>query len=785
MGTIRKNKRVSRNKVVSGKRGKGFKLLAWIAGILIFFSVGAGVTFLAVYMHFSADLPSVESLKNYQPPTVTTVYADNGEKIAEFCKQRRIVVPYERIPEQLIQAFVAAEDSRFFTHPGVDIKGIVRAFFKNMEAGTIVQGGSTITQQVTKSFLLTPERSYERKFKEAILAYRIDQEFSKAEILHLYLNQIYLGHGAYGVQAAAENYFDKSVEALNLSECAMLAGLPQAPSRYSPLKNPDKARARQEYVLNRMEADGYITPEQKEKAINAELAIKPRKTLFKAPYYTEHVRRYVLDKYGEDMLYNQGLKIYTAVNLKMQDAARTAVRKGLRALDKRHGYRGPVKSLEKADISAFVLELVERREARPLEPGRIVEGVIREKGKGRLTVDLGGQTGVVNGKGMRWIGASWRKKLQPGDIIEVRLEKKTDDGWRLSLEQSPEAQSALLCAETGTGRVKAMIGGSDYGKSQFNRAIQAQRQPGSSFKPIIYAAALDKGYTPATQLIDNAIVYDDGSRKQWRPRNYDRRFTGPILLRKALAKSRNLATIRILDDIGVEYAISYAHKLGIRSRLYPDLSTALGASGVSLLEMVTAYSVFANLGERIAPVFVTRIEDRNGEVLEAAQKQGKQVIEKSTAYLMTSLLKSVIQEGTGRRARALKRPAAGKTGTTNDTIDAWFMGFTPRYVAGAWVGHDEKRSLGRGETGSRAALPVWLDFMQRLYRDVLEDNKPRKFEVPKGVVFAKIDAETGLLPVPQSDKTLFECFKEGTAPTEYSSRADNISQPEQFFKNSM
>jgi len=705
------------------------------------------------------------------------------------------------MPKMLIEAFIAAEDARFYIHKGIDVFSIIRAFFKNIEAGTIVQGGSTITQQVTKSFLLSPERSYTRKLKEAILAYRIDKSFSKDEILFLYLNQIYLGHGAYGVEAASENYFGKSARELNLAECAILAGLPQAPSRHSPFRHPERAKQRQIYVLNRMVVEGYITNIQATEAINKLLDIKPRRNWYieEVPVYTEHIRRYLEKKYGPDVLYKEGLNVYTAVNIEMQKAAREEIVTGLTALDKRQGYRGPLNHLAPEDMEAYSKELQDELDVKPLEEGQTVKGVVIEvdDNKNAVTVRMGNNLGTIDIKDMRWARkpdpeVSYYEArvnhpgeaLSVGDIVLVKLKEKIEDTdlWGLALEQTPKVQSALLCLETETGFVKVMVGGRDFQESQFNRAIQSRRQPGSAFKPIIYAAAVDKGYTPATMIIDSPIVFEDTARDfTWKPRNYAEKFFGPTLLRNALAKSRNVVTIKILRDIGIDYAIDYAHNLGITSDLSRDLSIALGSSGVSLLELVKAYSVFANSGYLVEPVFITKIVDREGSLIEEAQHIRAKVIEKNTAYIMTSLLEGVVKQGTGRRVRALNRPVAGKTGTTNNLFDAWFMGFTPRYVTGTWVGFDDEGNLGKSETGARAASPIWLGFMQK----ILKDKPVRAFRVPEGIVFSKIDAETGLLPVDESEKTIFECFKEGTVPTEYTRKTDSVSEPEEFFKSDM
>ncbi len=783
-------------------RSLGSKIVRFFLRLILLSIIITSIGFVGYYYYLKEDLPKITSLSDYHPPVITTVFSDDGRKIGEFYRERRIVVPLTEIPQMLKDSFVAAEDARFYKHKGIDIFSVIRAMFKNIEAGTIVQGGSTITQQVTKSFFLTPERSYSRKIKEAILSYRIDKKFSKNEILFLYLNQIYLGHGAYGVEAAAENYFGKSVEDLNLAECAVLAGLPQAPSKYSPFRFPEKAKKRQIYVLNRMVAEGYITNIQATEAINTKLDIKPRRNWYieKVPCYTEHVRRYVEKQYGADALYIDGLKIYTAVNIEMQKIARTEVIHGLQALDKRTGFRGPLQHLAPEKIEAFVKGLETDLVKTPLEKETITKGVVIQVDdiNNIVTIRLGNELGKILLEDMAWARkpdpevAYYNARLKHpgnalkvGDVILVKIKGKSEeeeDIWECALEQTPEVQAALLCIEGETGHVKVMIGGRDFKNSQFNRAIQSRRQPGSAFKPIIYAAALDKGFTPATEILDTPIIFKDTERDfTWKPKNYEKKFFGPTLFRHALAKSHNIVTIKILQDIGVNYAIDYAKKLGITSRLSKDLSIALGSSGVALLEIVNAYSVFANLGYLVEPIFITKIVDRDGNVLEEMLPKRERVIEKNTAYIMTNLLEGVVKHGTGRRVKALNRPVAGKTGTTNNLNDAWFVGYTPRYITGAWVGYDEKAPLGKGETGARAASPIWLGFM----KNILEGKPIRAFQVPEGVVFSKIDAETGLLPIPESKKTIFECFKEGTVPTEYTKKPDTITEAEQFFKNEM
>ncbi len=770
--------------------------------LIVIMAACTSAAVLGVYFYLAKDLPSVSNLlADYRPPITTTVYSDDNRKIAEFFKERRTVISLDEMPLLLKQAFVAAEDSRFFKHHGIDYFSIIRAFLKNIEAETIVQGGSTITQQVTKAFFLTPEKSYTRKIKEAILSYRIDNTFEKEEILFLYLNQIYLGCGAYGVQAAAETYFGKSVSDLNLAECSILAGLPPSPNRCSPIRHPERAKERQMYVLNRMVAENYISNIQAAEAIDTQLEIKNRPNLYieETPFYTEYVRQYIESKYGSDVLYTGGLRIYTAVDIEMQKIAREEIGKGLLALDKRQGYRGPIRHLATEEIEAYLEKAQLTLEESFPQEGQTLEGVVMavDDGQGSVTVRMGKALGKIYIGDMRWARkpdpevAFYETRLKHpsgavkvGDVILVRIKMKKIDPepWELTLEQIPKVQSALLSLETETGHVKAMVGGNDFKRSQFNRAIQSRRQPGSAFKPLIYAAAIDKGYTPATSLIDSPIVYKDVKRNfEWKPKNYDKKFQGPTLLRNALAHSRNLIAIKLLKDIGIDYAIDYAQKLGVTSPLNRNLSIALGSSGISLLEIVKSYSVFANAGYRIEPVFIVKIIDRDGKVLEEAAPARKKIIQKSTAYIITSLLEGVVQQGTGERVRGLNRPVAGKTGTSNNLYDAWFVGYTPRYATGTWVGFDEEVSLGKGETGSRAASPIWLGFMKRM----LADKPIQFFQVPEDVIFAKIDAKTGLLPILGSKKVILECFKEGTVPTEQTRNPNTVDSLEELFKQTI
>ena len=761
-----------------------FRFILWSSLVLGLFAV----SIVAVLWYlWSSNLPYIGSLREYNPPIITEVFSDEGEVIGRFWEEKRIVVPLDQVPEHLIKAFIAAEDARFFKHEGVDILSIARALIKNLMAGKIEQGGSTITQQVTRSLLLKNlKKTYKRKAREALLSLQIEKSFSKERILFLYLNQMYLGHGAYGIEAAARTYFNKRATELNLSESALLAGLPQAPSRYSPVTHFERAKARQRYVLERMREEGYIAESQETEALNAELQIKETEdtSFAKAPYFAEHVRRYLEKKYGRDLLYRGGLKVYTTLNLEMQRAAQAALNKGLKELDKREGYRGPLRHLSSEEMEAFREESAKKLEQEIPAVDSMLEGLVEKVNdqKGEVVISYGGKRGLLPLSEMKWARAPNpdvpyyatslklpSKVIKTGDVVLVRIKQKGSPpfDWILSLEQGPEIQGALLNMEAHSGRVRVMVGGRDFAISQFNRAIQSRRQPGSAFKPVIYAAALDRGMNPASVIIDAPYISKGSPDEEiWRPKNYKKKFFGPTLFRTALIMSRNVITVKILRKIGVYHAIQYAERVGIESELSPDLSLALGSSGLSLFEITRAYLVFDNGGSLAEPFFINRIVDRSGQIIEENQPSLSEAISKETAHVMTDLLRAVIQEGTGWRIKALKRPAAGKTGTTNELRDAWFIGFTPSLVTGAWVGYDDRRPMGKGETGSRAASPIWLYFMSQ----VLKDQPVEDFAIPEGVVFAKIDAKTGLLASPYSDKTVFQAFKEGTEPKEYTPR---------------
>jgi penicillin-binding protein 1A len=765
------------------------KPLKILTGVMIFFALvamSAGACLWYVWSVWSGNLPYIGTLRDYRPPLITEIYSDSGEVIGRLWEEKRIMTSLDQLPEHLIQAFIAAEDSRFYKHEGVDLQSVIRAFIKNTLAGRIEQGGSTITQQVAKSLLLRDtEKTYRRKVREATLSFQIEKEFPKERILFLYLNQIYLGQGAYGVESAARTYFDKTAADLNLAESSILAGLTQAPSRYSLVSHFEKAKSRQQYVLQRMKEEGYINREQELEAWAAEILIKenPEKTFEKAPYFTEHVRKYLEQKYGRELLYKGGLKVYTTLNLDMQRKAQAGVRKGLLELDKREGYRGPLKRLSPEQRESFKKGLVQSQAP---SVGDVVQGVVEKVDEigNEVAVSLGRKLGVLPLSEMRWArkpnpetsyGESpvknVRDVLQTGDVVLVQIKEEAPKpyDWKVSLEQEPEIQGALFCMEAATGKVRAIVGGHHFSESQFNRAVQARRQPGSSFKPIIYAAALDYGMTPSTVILDAPYVSSNNMEDAWRPKNFRETFSGPTLFRDALIQSRNVITVKILKEIGVPFVIGYARKLGIESELALDLSLALGSSGVSLSEICRAYSVFANAGLLVEPIYVDRVEDRDGNVLERNRVSAKECISKETAFVMTDLLKGVVQEGTGWRAKALKRPVAGKTGTTNDLRDAWFVGYTPSLVTGVWVGYDDRRSMGQGETGSRAANPLWLYFMS----EALDGTPPEEFPVPEGIAFAKIDGKTGLLASVHSKPQVLQAFKAGTEPYEISPNPDD------------
>jgi len=743
----------------------------------LFLLIGGGTGGLLLG-YWSKELPNVQEIREKIRAglsQVTEVYDVHGQLISQLFVERRIWVPLQEISIALRQAFIATEDNRFYKHGALDVRGIFRAAWSDLRAGKVVQGGSTITQQVAKLLFLTPKRSIKRKVKEALLALRLEKILSKDEILELYLNLIYFGHGAYGVEVAAQTYFGKYVQELGLVECAALAAIPKAPSYYSPFNHPDRNRERRDYVLRRMMEEGYITYQQYLQAMEEKLNLNRtsnNKGLDKAPYFTEFVRQYLIKKYGAEEVYHKGLKVYTTLDLNWQLAAQAALKEGLRDLDKRENpYRGPLGHLEKGEVPPKP----------PKEPvvGETYEGVAREVGSKAVSVALGEKRGVINYQDMAWAfkgelkGKKPKDILEPGDLILARYLGDAKDGTlQLALEQEPQVDGALISFDLATGGIRAMVGGHDFSHSQFNRAIQAMRQPGSAFKPIIYTTAMDTSFTPASIIIDAPITFEmeapqEAARsKFWRPENYSERFYGPTRLRIALAHSRNVVTIKLLQKLGVNTAIRYARKLGISVPLRADLSLALGGSEVTLYELTRAYAVFPTGGRLIDPIFITRVEDREDTVLEEDKASFTPVISPATAYIMVSMLESVVQEGTGWRAKALKRPCGGKTGTTNEYRSAWFIGFTTRTVTGVYVGNDDHIPLGRGETGSRAAAPIWVEFM----KVATALDPPEPFVPPSNVAFVGIDPKTGLLAPAQDKDAFYEVFREGTEPKNFAQK---------------
>ena len=759
-----------------------------LAGVGCAFAGAAAVA--GVLWHFSQDLPSLDSLENYQPSLITTVYSDDRRPIGQFFIERRILTPLTGIPKTLTQAVIATEDARFFEHPGLDYVGMLRAAWTNLRhGGKKVEGASTITQQLARSLFLSSERSYERKIREVILAYKMETVSGKEKILETYLNQIYFGQGAYGVAAAAQSYFGKDIKVLTLAESAFLAGLPKSPSKYSPFTAYDKAKKRQEHVLSRMEEEGFITAPERETAAREVMNFHRSGSEHLAPYFVEYIRQLLVAKYGEEMVYKGGLQVYTTLNLEMQKAAEAAFLAGVRELDKREGWRGPRRTI---DVDSFRPSDLAHSD-QPLKPGDVSEGVVLKVGKDHYVIQLGVFTAKLSFDDMAWakrqlkgpdpavdfvVNPNLKALLKPGDVIEVGVKKLGRDGVQLLLEQTPIVEGGLIAIDPSVGAIRAMVGGYDFARSEYNRAVQAHRQPGSAFKPLIYATAMSQGLSPATQILDAPVVYEQQEEdKTWKPENYGRKFHGMVSLRDALAQSHNLATVRLLDKVGVKNVIEFSRSVGVTSPLPADLSLGLGTSSVGLMELTSIYGVFLNQGSRVDPFAVKLVKDNAGQTLEVMESQPREVITKETAYLITNMMEDVVQKGTGQAAKTLGRPIAGKTGTTNDYINAWFIGGTPNLVTGVYVGFDDRRSLGESETGARAALPIWINFM----KEALKQLPVVPFEIPDGVTFVKIDTSTGLLESDQEEgqKSTVELFAKGSEPTQAVQRR---LDPTDFYK---
>lgn len=892
----------------------------------IFISIGlfafiAVMSLVILIVSATNNLPKILKVEDYKPLLVSDVYARGGEKIGEFFRENRTLIAFDKIPKNLVNAFLAAEDDTFFEHGGINYLAILRASLANLRAGRSKQGASTITQQVAKSLLLSPEKTLSRKIREAILAYRMEENLSKKEILYLYLNQIYFGEGAYGVVSAAQTYFHKTVDQLSIAEMAMLAGLPQSPERYTPTRHPQQAKDRQKYVLNRMHVVGFITKEQEEAALKEPLKVFLAKE-FKntSAFFIETLRQMLVTEIGEDKLLNEGVKVYSSLDAKLQQEAFNQVREGLKQVDKRQGYRGAIKHLDisndKKEVQSFLLE-TRRSLERDKNPFRIIDanGIAqsdreiqifhKRDTKNQITSNLPEYanknqvtealiTRIDDALGIAEVqfadiqalldvsDMGWARKpdpkissdaaprvnkisqvLKPGDIIQVKIAgekfssqrvqkeiqkshsnaeaqkliRQLDEYAYVTLDQEPQVEGAMISFDQKTEELVALIGGYDFKTSKYNRALQAKRQTGSSFKALVYTSALDKGWTPASPVADTPIVFEEKDTesqegqeddvKKYKPHNYSNKFMGDMLFRNALIRSLNIPTVKILSDVGIDWATQYSRRLGIFSPLNNDITLGLGSSGVTLFEMTRAFSQIGRMGKKLHPVVVHKVVDAEGKVLvenlsldkkfqkelepiektfdekrqayldqkskedaakadvppgsantenaEAATtppnkfktphiffEDPDQLISAQTAYLITSILHGVIfdEGGTAGRARALGRPAAGKTGTTNGFFDTWFIGYTPQIASGVWVGFDQEKTLGIGEAGGKTALPIWVEYMKTAHKDLPVED----FQVPSHIIFANIDNQTGKLASDSSKKVVRQAFLQGTEP---------------------
>jgi penicillin-binding protein 1A len=777
------------------------RFLGWIFAVgTVLFLVGiAGAA--GLFWHFSKDLPDYSQLQDYEPPVMTRVHASDGALVAEYARERRLYLPIQAIPKLVLHAFIAAEDKSFYDHGGLDFSGIARAallLVQNYGSGKRPQGASTITQQVAKNFLLTNEASFERKIKEALLALKIERTYSKDKILELYLNEIYLGLGAYGVAAASLLYFDKSVHELTAAEAAYLAALPKAPNNYHPFRQRERAVERRNYVLDRMVEDNYLKRDDGEKSKKEPLAVTPRPTgahIFAAEYFAEEVRRDLNDRYGEKKLYEGGLSVRTTLDPKLQSMARKTLTDGMVKFDETQGYRG---AIQKVDVSgdwgvkiaevkaysdvpwkiAVVLEVSDQAARIGLQPARDPGGAV-SKERAIANLPLEGVKWARAATGNRATPTKVSQVLAPGDVIYVEVLDK--DAGKYRLRQIPEISGGMVAMDPWTGRVLAMVGGFSFDQSQFNRATQALRQPGSSFKPFVYAAALDNGYTPSTVVMDAPIEVDTGSGGVWKPENYSHKFYGPQTLRFGIEHSRNVMTVRLAQDVGMPLIAEYAKRFGVYDDMPTYLSFALGSGETTVMRMVSAYSMFANGGKRIKPTLIDRIQDRYGHTIfkhDQRECRGcqadkwvnqnepsmvdrrEQVLDPMTAYQITSMMEGVVQRGTATVVREVGKPVAGKTGTTNDEKDVWFVGFAPDMAVGVYLGYDKPRQISARATGGGIAAPIVKDFLKL----ALADKPAVPFRVPPGIKLIRIDPKSGMRIAAGSPGGLLEAFKPGTAP---------------------
>jgi len=768
------------------------RLLGWLFGFGMFVVLaGAGVA--GVYLwNVTQQLPDYTVLKDYQPPVTTRVHAADGTLLAEFAKERRLFQPIETMPPVLVQAFLAAEDKDFYSHFGIDINGVIRAARDNVlqriegGSGPLV-GASTITQQVAKNFFLTTDQSIDRKIQEALLALRIESTFSKDKILELYLNEIFLGFNSYGVAAAALNYFDKALYELTLSEAAFIAALPKGPNNYHPFRRPKAAIERRNWVIDRMAENGYITAQEATTAKADNLNVVPRQSgsqLYSAEYFTEEVRRQLGSLYGEDQLYGGGLSVRTTLEPRLQEYARKALMDGLIAYDHIQGFREPVATIEtEGDWGANLFKIVPLRDVPEWQLAVVLEMDSNEARIGlRPSTTLDGAmveervTGRLPGPEIKWISKPLSQVLEVGDVVYVSEVEGQEAVY--TLQQIPEIEGAIVAMDPRTGRVLAMVGGFSFAESEFNRATQALRQPGSSFKPIVYSAALDNGYTPASVVLDAPVEIRNADGSMWRPENYAQQFYGPQTLRRGIERSRNVMTVRLARDIGMPLVAEYARLFGIYDSMPPLLAMSLGAGETTDMRMTAAYATIANGGRRIVPTLIDRIQDRYGETVyrhdervcegcEAEQfgaepriiDNREQVLDPMTAYQITSMMEGVVERGTGTAAKSLGRPVAGKTGTSNDYKDAWFIGFTPEMAVGVYVGFDTPRNMGRAATGGEMAVPIFTEFMANAMRG----KPPTPFNMPAGMAQVWIDPDSGVR-ANGGQASILEAFKPGSGP---------------------
>jgi penicillin-binding protein 1A len=705
---------------VHGHKLVGRVLLGFL--VLAAALVGATAGLLLVY---STDLPQVDELEHYRPSSITELYDDQGRIIGSFALQRRVVASYEDYPQVLRDALISTEDKDFFLHSGINIWRIAGAAYRDIESGGKVQGASTLTMQLARNLFLSPDRSFHRKIQESLLAIQIERKFTKPQIFTLYANQIFLGHGAYGFESASEYYFSKPAKKLTLDEAALLAGLPKAPQYYSPILHPDRALKRRNLVINNMLEDGKITAQEadaaRSKPIRLNLQHDPNSL---APYFVEEIRRYLENKYGTDQVHEGGLRVYTSLDMDLQKAANKAVANGVAAYERRHGWKDHLENILSGDMTLDKYDHPDWDDEP--EVNGYLHALVMSAAPGSATIRFGRYRATLTQQDAAWTQKKIHDILKPGNICYVKITSLGNDGTaRVSLEQDSGAQGALVAIDNATGQIKAMLGGRDFNESKFNRATQALRQVGSSFKPYVYTAVIDQGGSPDDTVLDAPITFETGTTS-YTPHNYDEKFEGTITLRRALAQSRNIPTLRLADRVGIKTVIDYARRFGITSNLPPYLPVALGAAEVTLLEQTSAYSVFPNDGVRLTPRYITKVTDYDGRVLEEDFPEVKDVISSRTARVMTGMLQEVVQHGTAVSAASTKLPLAGKTGTTNDFTDAWFVGFSPNITCGVWIGYDEKKTLGAKESGAHAALPMWIEFM----KIALAGKDPGAFQPP-------------------------------------------------------